>query len=266
MILDVEREPGEAGALVAEIVMRGHGHRLGVDHGDVGLVGDVHVDVSQAVGGRLLGRAAQVDRAEHGAILGVDDSDMRHRVAQHVDAIVECVGEDAVRIALHVDRLDQRQRLRVEHRHRLAADKPVPGLVVDGHAVAARIRNLTDRRERVQIEHRHPARNRRRGRRGGDTAARNVQTAPGHVGIDVVESAGPADLRGLEHFVGTRGLRTRAGHAQRDCDRHHRISSTHHALLHPEIFSCLRAFVANIVALHAASPITLYTDPSGADG
>ena len=73
VILVVERE-AVAAADIAERIVRGRLHRLGVDDGDAALR-VLHDDVNRAlaVGDRLFGDAAEIDRADHRAILRVDD-------------------------------------------------------------------------------------------------------------------------------------------------------------------------------------------------
>ena len=72
-----------------------------------------------AVGGGLFGCAADVDCAEDRAILIVEDGNIRRRVAEDVEVVIVSIVEVAVRIALHVDLLENRKGLRIEHRDRL---------------------------------------------------------------------------------------------------------------------------------------------------
>ena len=116
----------------------------------------------------LLRHAAQIDRAEHGAVLGVDHRRVLRRVAEDVDPLVEGIEVDAVRLrGAHINGLDQLHRLGVEHRY---SDgllvKPWPDFGIDRGAIPSDARDLTDRLERVEIEDRQPCRDRwRRGRR-----------------------------------------------------------------------------------------------------
>ena len=56
--------------------MRGHGHRLGIDHSDVGFVGNIDVHVTLAVSGGLLRCTAQIERPQDVAGLCIDHRDV----------------------------------------------------------------------------------------------------------------------------------------------------------------------------------------------
>ncbi len=88
--------------------MRRDLERLGVDRRDIVLVLNVHPYVALAVAGRLLRRAAQVDCAHDGTVLGVDHRGIRRAVAEDPNARVKRIEHNAIRPALHIDRLDGR--------------------------------------------------------------------------------------------------------------------------------------------------------------
>ncbi len=119
IVLRVQRKAGAAAALARNVVLADHLHRVGVDHRDGRLVFDVDIDLAVAVGGGLLRCAADIDSAQDRAVLIVEDGDIGRGVAEDVEVVIVRVVEVAVRIALHVDLLQNRKRLRIEHRHRL---------------------------------------------------------------------------------------------------------------------------------------------------
>ena len=172
--------------------MAGHRQRLGVHHGDVVLVFDIDIDVALAIADGLFRRAAEIERADDGAVLGVDHGGVRGTVAEDPDALVERVEQDAVGAALHVDGLDRRQRFGVPHGDGFAAGEAVIALGVDGGAARVGVGDFAHWRERVQVEDRNA---------GALPAARDVQAASHRIGIHVVEAAGAAHLGGLDHFV-----------------------------------------------------------------
>jgi hypothetical protein len=106
-----------------------------------------------AIGHGLLRLAAQIERADHRAVRGVDHGRVRGGVAEDVDAGVEGIEQNAVRTALDVNRLDRRERLRIPHHDRFAAGKAVTRCRVDSGATRARLRDHPDWFERVEIEH-----------------------------------------------------------------------------------------------------------------
>ena len=129
MVLVVQCEPVAASGLVAERVVVRRLHRFDVDDGDTSLR-VLHHDVNRpvAVGDALFRDAAEINVAEDRAVLGVDHHRILRRMAEDVDALIERVEQDAVRLeggGSDVNRLDQLHRLRVEHRNRLAAREAV---------------------------------------------------------------------------------------------------------------------------------------------
>ncbi len=52
--------------------MRGHRHGLHIDHGNVRLVGDIYVQLTFAVAHRLFRSTAEIKRADHVPLLGID--------------------------------------------------------------------------------------------------------------------------------------------------------------------------------------------------
>ena len=181
--------------------MRHRLHGLDIDGRNTALrVLHDHVEHAFAVAHALLRHAAQIDRAEHGAVFGVDHRRVLRRVAEHVDPLVEAIEVDAVRLCrARIDGLDERHGLRVKHRDGLAAGESMARLRVYRGAIASYAGNLADQFERVEIEDRQSCLDRRR--RRGRSAARDVQPAPGGVGIDVVPATFSADPGRLEHLV-----------------------------------------------------------------
>jgi len=141
-------------------------------------------------------RTAQINGPCNRSVLRIDRRRVRRAVAEHPHARVERIEHDAVRAALHVDRLDHRQRFGIPHHHRFAAPKPVMGLGIHSHAPRVGLRDLAHRRQRIQIEHRNPG-------HVGRSRPRDIQPPPIHVGVDVVETSSAADLDRLHHLVST---------------------------------------------------------------
>ena len=86
--------------------MRDRLHRLDVDGRNTALR-VLHDDVEHAfaVAHALLRHAAQIDRAEHGAVFGVDHRRVLGRVTKDVDPFVEGIEVDAVRLCgAHINR------------------------------------------------------------------------------------------------------------------------------------------------------------------
>jgi hypothetical protein len=156
LVFDVQRQSGEPAAFIAQLVVRRDRHRFCVDHRDIGFIGNIDVDVALFIRDGLLGRAAEIERAENVARLRVDDRDVRRLVAEDIDALIEWVFENTVRIALHFDRPDQFERLRVKHGDRFAAHESVAGFNIYGDAVASNIGNLPCGSQRVEVENREP--------------------------------------------------------------------------------------------------------------
>ncbi len=151
-VLRVERQARATAAFARNIVVAHHLHRVRVDHRDGGLVFNVDIDFAVAVGGSLLGRAANVDGAQDRAVLVVEHGDVRRRVAEDVEAVIVGVVQVAVGIALDVDLLDHREGLRVEHRHRFRGRESVARRRVHRSAMRAGAGNVAHLGERVEIE------------------------------------------------------------------------------------------------------------------
>src|SRR5262249_31712551 len=125
------------------------------------------------------------------------------RMAEYVDALVEGVGQDAVRPALwvHVDGFDQSLGFDIPHRNRAAAGKPMSGFDVDGRAIRPGIGDFTGWGKTVEIENGHAAGKRVVALYG---AAWDVEPPPGSIRLDVIEAAQATYLRRLQHFIGSR--------------------------------------------------------------
>src|SRR5665213_2149624 len=204
-VLDIERESGALTALAGKVVVRGHGQRLRIHHRDVVLVFDIDIEVALAVGLALFRRAAQIDRARNRTVRSVNHRRIRRAVAQNPDAVVERIVEDAIGSALHIDLPDQRFRLRIPHRDRLAAAKAVTGLWRYRRAMRADIRDFARRFQRVEVEHRHAAHG---------AGARDVKAASVAVGVDVVEPSVTANFGCFQYLI-----RPLLGHSQNRRDR-----------------------------------------------
>src|SRR5271170_6078769 len=90
-VLRVQREAGASSALAGNIVFADHLHGVRINDRNGGLVFNVDVNLAVAVGGGLLGRAADVDGTEDRAILIVEDSDIWRRVAEDVEVVIVSV-------------------------------------------------------------------------------------------------------------------------------------------------------------------------------
>ena len=106
VVLRVEAQTRRPAALAGKVVVRRHLEGLDVHDRDVVLVFEANIQVALAVAGGLLGRAAQVNRADHGAVLGVNDGGVGLAVAEDVNAFRQGFEDDAVGPALHLDGLD----------------------------------------------------------------------------------------------------------------------------------------------------------------
>ena len=84
-----KRQPAGSAALAVESISGGYFERLGVHRGDLVLIFQVDLHVALAVGDGLFRRAAQVERADDRAVLGVDDGGVGRAVAEYPDALVE---------------------------------------------------------------------------------------------------------------------------------------------------------------------------------
>src|SRR5207249_10259071 len=82
---------------VAKRIVRGRLHCLDIDDRDASLR-VLHDDVEHpfAIRYALFRHAAQIDRAEHRAILGVNHSRIFRRMTEHVDSVIEGVEDNAV--------------------------------------------------------------------------------------------------------------------------------------------------------------------------
>src|SRR3954463_13161181 len=118
--------------------MPGRLHRLDVNGGDTAyrILHD-NIDHALAVRHALLRHAAEIDRAEHRAVFGVDHRRVLRWVTEDVDPLIEGVEVDAIRPGgADINGLDQGHRLRVEHRYfRMVASEAVAGLRIDGGAI-----------------------------------------------------------------------------------------------------------------------------------
>ena len=87
--------------------------------------------------------------------------------------------------------------LRVEHRHRLAADEAMARLRIDDGSVSANAGEFARWFERIEVIDHHAIGNRlRRDRTAGD-----IQPSAVGISVDVVPAPLPADAGGLEDFV-----------------------------------------------------------------
>ncbi len=77
------------------------------------------------------------------AILIVEDGDIRLRVAEDVEVMIEGIVEVAVRITLHVDLLQNGKGFGIEHRHGLRSCESVAGCGIDRCAVCACARDIS---------------------------------------------------------------------------------------------------------------------------
>ena len=118
-VFRIERQARASAAFAREVVAAHHLHRVRIDHCDRGLIHNVDVDFAVAVRRGLLRRAADVDGAKDRTVFVVEHRDIRRRVAEDVEAVIVGVVQVTVGIALHIDVLDDREGLRVKHRHRL---------------------------------------------------------------------------------------------------------------------------------------------------
>src|SRR5439155_568740 len=109
---------------VAKRIVRGRLHCLDIDDRDASLR-VLHDDVEHpfAIRYALFRHAAQIDPAEHRAILGVNHSRIFRRMTEHVDSVVEGIEDNAVWSGArsHRDGLDQLHPLGIEHLGRSAA-------------------------------------------------------------------------------------------------------------------------------------------------
>ncbi len=154
LVLGIERQTVAIPLIAKRIVGRGL-HRFLIHDGDAALrVLHDDVECAFAVRDAFFGHAAQIDLARRSSRLSIDHRGVFGRVTEDVDALVGSVEEDAVGLgAADVDRLDQLQRLGVEHRGGLAAGEAVSGFGIDHRSIAADAGDLANRREGIEVEH-----------------------------------------------------------------------------------------------------------------
>ncbi len=150
LFFDIKCKTGAFSALAGEIVLPDHFHRLRIDHRDGVLIFEVNVDLASAVGLGLFRRATQINGAENGAVLIVDDGDVRRAMREFVEAMVKGVVEVAIGIAFDVDLLDNGEGLRIEHCDRLRRGEAMPSRGIDDCSVRADVRYIAHLLEGVQ--------------------------------------------------------------------------------------------------------------------
>src|SRR5439155_14919486 len=85
VILRVQGQAGRPATLAAKVVVRGDLEGFDIDDRHVVLVFDINIEIALAVAGGLFTRAAEINRAEDGAVLGVEHCGVRRTVAEHVN-------------------------------------------------------------------------------------------------------------------------------------------------------------------------------------
>src|SRR5215472_13136582 len=224
VVFRVQRQ-AVASAFVAERIVGDRLHSLYIYRRHAALR-ILHDDIKHAfaIGDALLGHTSQIDRTEHGAVLRVDYRSVPGWMAENVDSVVEPIEVDAVRLrGAYVDSFDERHCFCIEHGDLFTARKSMPGLRIDGSAVSSDAGDLTDEFQRVKIVDRQSSLNGRRGGFGvrgwspGRPSARDVQSASGDVGIDVVPAALSADPGSLDHLVRAGLLSGRGGRQRQNC-------------------------------------------------
>src|SRR5205085_247496 len=127
-------------------------------------------------------RAAEVDGAQHGAVLGVNDGDVGGAVGEDVDVLGERVEENAVGAAGDGNGLDDFVGFRIPHDDGVGGAEAVAGLGIDNGAVHAVGRgDGGEGFEGVEVENFHAI------------AAGDEELAVFGIGCDVVHAAGAAD-------------------------------------------------------------------------
>ena len=139
VVLGVQAKPARTAAFARQVEVCCHLESLDVNDGDVVLVLKIDIKMSFFVACRLFGRAAQVDGADDGAVLGIEQRGVGLTVAEDIDALRGGFKQNAVRPARDCDFLDQFQGLCVKHADGAAAAEAVVGFGVNGDAVAARV-------------------------------------------------------------------------------------------------------------------------------
>src|ERR1039458_4644749 len=115
VILDVEGQAAGAATLAFEGVCAGDLECLSVDDGDLIHVFEIDKHFAVAVGDGLLGLSAEIERANDGTILGIDDGGVGGSVTEDPDALVEAIEQYAVGATLDIDGLDEREGLGIPH-------------------------------------------------------------------------------------------------------------------------------------------------------
>jgi hypothetical protein len=144
------------------------------------------------VAGRLLRRAAQVNRSGNGAVFGIDDRDIGGFVAEDIHPFGGRFKENAIRSAFDFDFLDGFQRRCIKHRHWISAAESVMSLGIDRHAVSSALFHLTDGFKGIEIKDQNLI------------AARNIKPAAVVVGIDIINAASAHGLRAIDDLVSVR--------------------------------------------------------------
>jgi len=108
-ILGIDCQSGARAGFTGNIVMGSHGKRSCVKHRDIAFIFDIDIHVAVAVSDGLFRSSPQIDRANDRTIFCIDYSCVRHSVAEVVNTLVKRVEQNAVRVALHSDGLDDRK-------------------------------------------------------------------------------------------------------------------------------------------------------------
>ncbi len=200
-----------------------HGHHFFVADGKEAAIGDVHgqpgrrfarrkrpvVEFLEALRVEEFGLAIERDRADYGAIRGVDGGGVFAAAVEGEDALGDGIVEDGVGIAVCLYRADRLQRLEVENRDVVAAavaGETAAEVGSDGNAVNPfGVRDVANDGVGVRIEN-HDVR-----------AARDVNAAGVTIHVDVIPTALAADRDGFDDVI-ARTRRRRYGRA-RECYR-----------------------------------------------
>ena len=125
--------------------MRGYLHGFSVHRSDIVLILYIDIEMSFAVTRPLLRRATQIDGANNRSLCCVDHGHVRSCMAENVDAVLIAIEENAVRVALNINRLDHLHGVRVPHRNRFAGCEAMVRFRIYSHAVRAHIGNFAGR-------------------------------------------------------------------------------------------------------------------------